>query len=201
MSNCDRLNRLQPAAQVPLTSSAVVMMVGPWPKGRWFDSEPKQYFPGFRGTVGESRRKILLMSSRLSAGLRRLLAKHTPALLGMQSTVWGDSHMLPSRGVRVWAVYLTPKIERVISLLSASPVGEARCRCCKVWLTRIDYYYYYPAQANHIMCLLSCCATALLCLSTADQLLSHPTAAVAADATACVGPLMLHLLRDCRQKL
>jgi hypothetical protein len=29
----------------------------------------------------------LLMSSRLSAGLRRLLAKHTPALLGMQSTV------------------------------------------------------------------------------------------------------------------
>jgi hypothetical protein len=42
-----------------------------------------------------------------------LLAKHTPALLGMQSTVWGDSHMLPSRGVRVWVVYLTPKIERV----------------------------------------------------------------------------------------
>jgi hypothetical protein len=60
----------------------------------------------------------------------------------MQSTVWGNSHMLPSRGVRVWVVYLTPKIERVISLLSASPVGEARCRCRKVWLTRIDYYYY-----------------------------------------------------------
>jgi hypothetical protein len=38
----------------------------------------------------------------------------------------------------VWVVYLTPKIERVISLLSASPVGEARCRCRKVWLTRID---------------------------------------------------------------
>jgi hypothetical protein len=36
-----------------------------------------------------------------------------------------------------------PIIERVISLLSASPVGEARCRCRKVWLTRIDYYYYY----------------------------------------------------------
>jgi hypothetical protein len=34
------------------------------------------------------------------------------------------------------------RIERVISLLSASPVGEARCRCRKVWLTRIDYYYY-----------------------------------------------------------
>jgi hypothetical protein len=83
------------------------------------------------------------MSSRLSAGLRRLLAKHTPALLGMQSTVRGDSHMLPSRGVRVWVVYLTPKIERVISLLSASPVGEARCRCRKVWLTRIDYYYHH----------------------------------------------------------
>jgi hypothetical protein len=30
------------------------------------------------------------------------------------------------RGVRVWVVYLTPKIERIISLLSASPVGEAR---------------------------------------------------------------------------
>jgi hypothetical protein len=29
------------------------------------------------------------------------------------------------RGVRVWVVYLTPK-ERIISLLSASPVGEAR---------------------------------------------------------------------------
>jgi hypothetical protein len=26
-----------------------------------------------------------------SAGLRRLLATYTPALLGMQSTVWGDS--------------------------------------------------------------------------------------------------------------
>jgi hypothetical protein len=28
---------------------------------------------------------------RHSAGLRRLLATYTPALLGMQSTVWGDS--------------------------------------------------------------------------------------------------------------
>jgi hypothetical protein len=46
------------------------------------------------------------------------------------------------QGVRVWVVYLTPKIERTTSLLSASPVGEARCRCRKVWLTRIDYYYY-----------------------------------------------------------
>jgi hypothetical protein len=26
----------------------------------------------------------------------------------------------------VWVVYLTPKIERITSLLSASPVGEAR---------------------------------------------------------------------------
>jgi hypothetical protein len=43
--------------------------------------------------------------------------------------------------MRWWVVYLTPKIERVISLLSASPVGEARCRCRKVLLTRIDYYY------------------------------------------------------------
>jgi hypothetical protein len=29
-------------------------------------------------------------------------------------------------GVRVWVVYLTPKIERIIVLLSASPEGEAR---------------------------------------------------------------------------
>jgi hypothetical protein len=28
----------------------------------------------------------------------------------------------------VWVVYLTPKIERIISLLSASPVGEAGLR-------------------------------------------------------------------------
>jgi hypothetical protein len=49
-----------------------------------------------------------------------------PTLLGVQSTVWGDSHMLRSRGVRVWVVYLTPKIERIIVLLSASPEGEAR---------------------------------------------------------------------------
>jgi hypothetical protein len=55
-----------------------------------------------------------------------LLAKYIPALLGVRSTVWGDSHMLPSRGVRVWVVYLTPKIERIIVLLSASPEGEAR---------------------------------------------------------------------------
>jgi hypothetical protein len=34
--------------------------------------------------------------------------------------------MLPSRGVRVWVVYLNPKIERIIVLLSASPEGEAR---------------------------------------------------------------------------
>jgi hypothetical protein len=32
----------------------------------------------------------------------------------------------PSLGVRVWVVYLTPKIERIIVLLSASPEGEAR---------------------------------------------------------------------------
>jgi hypothetical protein len=31
-----------------------------------------------------------------------------------------------ARGVRVWVVYLTPKIERIIVLLSASPEGEAR---------------------------------------------------------------------------
>jgi hypothetical protein len=28
-----------------------------------------------------------------------------------------------------WMVYLTPKIERIISLLSTSPEGEVRCRC------------------------------------------------------------------------
>jgi hypothetical protein len=88
------------------------------------------------------------MSSRLPARLRQLLVKHTPALLGIQSTVWGDSHMLPSRGVRVWMVYLTPKKERVISLLSASPVGEAQCRCRKVWLTRIDYYYAHSTSSS-----------------------------------------------------
>jgi hypothetical protein len=45
--------------------------------------------------------------------------------------------------------------ERVISLLSASPVGEARCRCRKVWLARIDddYYYYYmtPQQGTPML--------------------------------------------------
>jgi hypothetical protein len=49
--------------------------------------------------------------------------------------------------------YLTPKIERVISLLSASPVGEARCRCRKVWLTRIDYYYYYTGYLSYTVAL------------------------------------------------
>jgi hypothetical protein len=53
-------------------------------------------------------------------------SSYIPALLGVQSTVWGDSHMLPSRGVRVWVVYLAQKIERIIVLLSASPEGEAR---------------------------------------------------------------------------
>jgi hypothetical protein len=113
-----RYHRYRICAGNSFTPSAVVMMVKQWTKGRRFDSEPKQYIPGFRGTVGESRRKILLTSWRLLAGLRQLLAKHTQALLGMQSTVWGNSHMLPSRGVRVWVVYLTPKLERVISLLS-----------------------------------------------------------------------------------
>jgi hypothetical protein len=28
------------------------------------------------------------------------------------------------------------------STVAAFPLGEARCRCRKVWLTRIDYYYY-----------------------------------------------------------
>jgi hypothetical protein len=59
---------------------------------------------------------LLMPLSRLSAGLRRLLAINIPALLGLQSTVWDDSHMLPNRGVRVWVVYLTPKIERIIVL-------------------------------------------------------------------------------------
>jgi hypothetical protein len=40
------------------------------------------------------------MSSRLSAVLRRLLAIYKLALLGMQSTVWGDSQMLPSKGCK-----------------------------------------------------------------------------------------------------
>jgi hypothetical protein len=35
-----------------------------------------------------------------------------------------DTH--GGHGVRVWVVYLTPKIERIIVLLSASPEGEAR---------------------------------------------------------------------------
>jgi hypothetical protein len=53
--------------------------------------------------------------------------------------------MLPSGGVRVWVVYLTPKIERIISLLSTSPEGDAKM----VWLTRIDYFiiitHYMPS--------------------------------------------------------
>jgi hypothetical protein len=53
---------------------------------------------GIQSAKAEGR--MLLMSSRLSAGLRRLLAIYTPALLGMQSTVWGDSHMLPSKGCK-----------------------------------------------------------------------------------------------------
>jgi hypothetical protein len=31
----------------------------------------------------------------------------------------------------------------IIVLLSASPEGEARCRCRKVWLTRNNNNYYY----------------------------------------------------------
>jgi hypothetical protein len=54
---------------------------------------------GIQSAKAEGR--MLLMSSRLSAGLHRLLAIYTPALLGMQSTVWGDSHMLPSKGCKV----------------------------------------------------------------------------------------------------
>jgi hypothetical protein len=99
------------------------------------------FSPVLWDTVGESRRKGTALA--LSAGLRRLLAINIPALLGLQSTVWDDSHMLPNRGVRVWVVYLTQKIERIIVLLSASPEGEARCRCRKVWLTKNDYYCYY----------------------------------------------------------
>jgi hypothetical protein len=33
-----------------------------------------------------------------------------------------------NKGCRLM-VYLTPKIERIISLLSTSPEGEVRCRC------------------------------------------------------------------------
>jgi hypothetical protein len=55
------------------------------------------FTPGSREMVGESRRKGTAL---VLATLRR--------------------------GVRVWVVYLTPKIERIIVLLSASPEGEAR---------------------------------------------------------------------------
>jgi hypothetical protein len=40
------------------------------------------------------------------------------------------SHSMP-HSIWVWVVYLTPKIERIISLLSTSPEGEVRCRCQK----------------------------------------------------------------------
>jgi hypothetical protein len=60
--------------------------------------------------------------------------------------------------VRVWLVYLTPKIERIIVLLSASPEGEARCRCRKVWLTRNDYYYVLVPG-------LGVCCSLLVCLA------------------------------------
>jgi hypothetical protein len=102
-----------------------------------------------RGTAGLPPQQVLSDSQQhftSNKNVRQLLAKHTPALLGMQSTVWGNSHMLPSRGLRFWVVYLTPKIETLNSLLSASLVGEARCRCRKVWLTRIDYYYIEQEQ-------------------------------------------------------
>jgi hypothetical protein len=66
------------------------------------------------------------MSSRLSTGLRRLLAIYIPALIGMQSTIWGDSHMLPSRGVRVWVVYVTP-VERIIVVQFPPPQRVRRC--------------------------------------------------------------------------
>jgi hypothetical protein len=92
-----------------------------------------------------------------------LLAINIPALLGLQSTVWDDSHMLPNRGVRVWVVYLTPKIERIIVLLSASPEGEARCRCRKVWLTKNDYYYYYcTALVAEVAPAEACCCKAVI---------------------------------------
>jgi hypothetical protein len=70
---------------------------------------------------------MMMMMNRSSRAIKhqmRRLNTLTTSLFII--TLWGDSHMLPSRGVRVWVVYLTPKIERMIVLLSASPEGEAR---------------------------------------------------------------------------
>jgi hypothetical protein len=35
-------------------------------------------------------------------------------------------------------------------LLSASPVGEARCRCRQVWLTRTTYDFYSPQLLSQV---------------------------------------------------
>ena len=69
------------------------------------------------GTVGENRRKetadVLAISPQDSVDSWLI---NTPTLPGMQSTKRSYDRfiacMLPGRGVRVWVVYLTPKIER-----------------------------------------------------------------------------------------
>jgi hypothetical protein len=84
----------------------------------------------------------------------QLLRMYSLQLLSLLLGCWYVLQLLRVFACCCWigAVYLHVlalccclHIERVISLLSASPVGEARCRCRKVWLTRIDYHYYYAA--------------------------------------------------------
>jgi hypothetical protein len=104
--------------------------------------------------------------------------------------------------------YSLPKIERVISLLSASPVGEARCRCRKVWLTRIDYYYnYYYATAYALCCCYSphfqkrySLRTVLLLQPTLSKAL-QPTLCAAATAHICCCYSVVYATAKCPWQL
>jgi hypothetical protein len=81
--------------------------------------------------------------------LQRVLKKRS-RLRGMGSTAYLKPDSTTHNYTERHCVTLQPEEAQpaqgrghhYIALRSASPVGEARCRCRKVWLTRIDYYYY-----------------------------------------------------------
>jgi hypothetical protein len=115
-----KLMHAMPKAAFQGQYHTIIMMILRWRLHRAASTALVQHQqPGCQCLVlrcGHAEPKSLGCSSRFGGGGTRILY-HLLYFVTYKASL------------RVWVVYLTPKIERIISLLSTSPEGEVRCRC------------------------------------------------------------------------